>query len=280
MIPITDVLHELVRRGLSLRIETDGTLFIYDPQRRAALDADAAFDAYPPAAEVAYRMQRRTERPGPHDAACGAGSPPQARDTPQTPERPAQAGACAASPQAAATGAPASHATPHAPTAPPEGSTADPAQPAEACNARRAKKKGKPDGMPLRAPAAATKTAATSAGASATAGGAVVVLPDFDGSFTPTGALWRGITWQDVPGHDDPVKKLNFALLKRGMLRGYKACARLHGEALRQHLLRLQDRSTRNRGISAQRHEELRLRSQARRQNAQCARKIPPPLPP
>ena len=70
----------------------------------------------------------------------------------------------------------------------------------------------------------------------------VIVLPEHDRSFAPTGAQWRGITWLDVPGHDVPIKKLNFALLKRGKLDRYKECAGLHGAALRQRLNEISER--------------------------------------
>jgi hypothetical protein len=86
------------------------------------------------------------------------------------------------------------------------------------------------------------------------------VLPDHDGSFVPTGAQWRGITWLDVPGHDDSSKKLNFALLKRGMLHGHKECAGLQGAALRQ---RLSEISGRNRSNSQQRREQSRQRHES-----------------
>jgi hypothetical protein len=90
-----------------------------------------------------------------------------------------------------------------------------------------------------------------------TAARKVIVLPEQDRSFAPTGAQWRGITWLDVPGHDVHIKKLNFALLKRGKLDRYKECAGLHGAALRQ---RLQDISERNRDNGHKRAEEARLR--------------------
>lgn len=89
----------------------------------------------------------------------------------------------------------------------------------------------------------------------------LIVLPELDRSFVPTGAEWRGITWQDVPGHDAPIQKLNFALLKRGMLRGHKECAGLHGDALRQ---RLQDISERNRDNSHRQQEQARQRNPSR----------------
>lgn len=90
-----------------------------------------------------------------------------------------------------------------------------------------------------------------------TAARKVIVLPEHDRSFVPTGAEWRGITWLDVPGHDDYIKKLNFALLKRGKLDRYKECAGLHGAALRQ---RLNEISERIRGNSHKCHEKTRLR--------------------
>ena len=59
MTSITDVLHLLVRRGLALRIETDGTLFIYDP-RRYTRGADAEVGRHLPAKTQA--LSARAER--------------------------------------------------------------------------------------------------------------------------------------------------------------------------------------------------------------------------
>ena len=60
--------------------------------------------------------------------------------------------------------------------------------------------------------------------------------PPVMGFYVPTGAVWHGITWQDMSGRDVDTQKLRFTLLKRGMLSGYKSCARLHGAALKQRL--------------------------------------------
>jgi hypothetical protein len=76
----------------------------------------------------------------------------------------------------------------------------------------------------------------------------------------PPGPHWRGITWHDVPGHDESIQKLNFALLKRGMLRGHKCCLPLEGEALKQ---RLQDLSQRNRDNSQGRRGQSQKRHKA-----------------
>lgn len=46
-------------------------------------------------------------------------------------------------------------------------------------------------------------------------------------------ALFRGITWRDVPGHDEAAKKMRFSLLKRGDWTGYKTAQYLEGEALK-----------------------------------------------
>ena len=114
--------------------------------------------------------------------------------------------------------------------------------------ARRAKKQGK------RGKKGAAATAGR-AGASATAGGALAAscpssppcksatghptkLP-VSGVFVPTGSVWHGITWQDMMGKDEESRKLRFTLLKRGILRGYKSCASLHGAALKQRLLEI-----------------------------------------
>lgn len=83
--------------------------------------------------------------------------------------------------------------------------------------------------------------------------------------------LWRGITWRDVPGHDDSIKKLNFSLLKRGLLSGHRECSGLKDAELKQ---RLQDISERNRDNS-HRHQE-----QARQRRKACAQKPPRPPPP
>ncbi len=73
----------------------------------------------------------------------------------------------------------------------------------------------------------------------------------------PPGPHWRGISWEDVPGHDDHIKKLNFSLLRRGLLSGYKSCAGLMGAALKQEL---QELSVRNRHNS--RTDAARSRNQ------------------
>lgn len=57
---------------------------------------------------------------------------------------------------------------------------------------------------------------------------------------------WRGITWRDVPGHDHAMQKLNFSLLKRGLLSHHESCKTLEGEALRLKLHQLSDRNRRN----------------------------------
>jgi hypothetical protein len=78
--------------------------------------------------------------------------------------------------------------------------------------------------------------------------------------FVPTGALWHGITWEDVPGKDVATRKLNFTLLKRGMLRGHQGCARLHGEALKQRLREIcQDRRNES-GISGRKKQAQQQR--------------------
>lgn len=59
-------------------------------------------------------------------------------------------------------------------------------------------------------------------------------------------AEWHGITWRDVPGHDRATQKLNFSLLKRGLLRQHESCKKLHGEALKLKLHQLSDRNRRN----------------------------------
>jgi hypothetical protein len=80
----------------------------------------------------------------------------------------------------------------------------------------------------------------------------------------PPGPHWRGISWEDVPGHDAHIKKLNFSLLRRGLLSGYKSCIGLEGAALKQELQELSDRNRHN-----SRTDTARARNQA----------TPPPRP-
>lgn len=203
MTSITDVLHHLVRRGLALRIETNGTLFIYDP-RRCTREADVVVGRHLPAETQA--LSARAERRLLEEARLAL-----TRAVPTS------------------TGA--------APVPAPGTTTM--------CSAS-------PSAQPEMPPGAAS-TASTAARK-------VIVLPEPDRIFAPTGAQWRGITWLDVPGHDVHIKKLNFALLKRGKLKGYKECAALHGMALRQ---RLNEISERNRVNSHKRQHETRLRDKS-----------------
>ncbi len=75
----------------------------------------------------------------------------------------------------------------------------------------------------------------------------------------PPGPHWRGISWEDVPGHDAHIKKLNFSLLRRGLLIGYKTCAGLMGAELKQELQELSDRNRLN-----SRTDEARARNGAK----------------
>lgn len=72
--------------------------------------------------------------------------------------------------------------------------------------------------------------------------------------FRAPGTHWRGITWQDVPGHDAHVQKLNFSLLRRGMMKGYESCKGLEGEALKAELQSLSARNQKNSKKSYKRH--------------------------
>ncbi len=45
--------------------------------------------------------------------------------------------------------------------------------------------------------------------------------------------LWRGISWREVPGRDEAMKKMRLSLLKRGDWKGYKSCQYLEGDALK-----------------------------------------------
>ena len=83
----------------------------------------------------------------------------------------------------------------------------------------------------------------------------------------PPGPQWRGISWEDVPGHDVHIKKLNFSLLRRGLLIGYKSCAGLMGAELKRELQELSDRNRLN-----SRTDEARARN-----GAQPTRRPPPP---
>lgn len=243
MTSITDVLHLLVRRGLALRIETNGTLFIYDP-RRYTRGADAVVGRHLPAKTQALsaRAERRlleearhalttavaisteaaTAQPPGTTTMCYAGAGMRCTDGTRT--------VCTASTSAAVK--PAASASAAAVVSAP-GAAVSSAQPAMNPGA--------------------TTTASTTARK-------VTVLPEQDRSFAPTGAQWRGITWLDVPGHDVNIKKLNFALLKRGKLDRYKECAGLQGAALRQ---RLNEISERNRDNGHKRAEEARLRGKS-----------------
>ena len=91
-------------------------------------------------------------------------------------------------------------------------------------------------------------------------------LPE-SGMDVPPGPQWRGISWEDVPGHDENVKKLNFSLLRRGLLSGYKSCAGLMGEELKRELQELSDRNRLN-----SRTDEARARN-----GAKPTRSHPPP---
>ncbi len=173
MISFTDVLHDLVRRGLTLRFDPEGNLFIYEPPRTAQQIAAKA--------EPTTTANTNTEEP-------------------------------------------------------PNGVRM---QILDKCM-------DGDGGMSVRHAAA---MAAHCRGAGGT-----------NPSCPPPGPQWRGITWQDVPGHDESIQKLNFALLKRGMLRGHKCCLPLEGEALKQ---RLQDLSQRNRDNSQGRKDPSQKRHKA-----------------
>jgi len=278
MTSITDVLHHLVRRGLALRIETTGTLFIYDP-RRYTQRADAVLGQQLPAAVQA--RSARTERLLLEEArlaltsalAVSTGAAPalppatttlrsagagmrstggkrsmrgtrKLRTSSTSAAKPASAAYAAST--VSAKGAQSIHgaATSAMGAAASAKHAALPAEKAVAADLTTASESKKPN---------ATNPSATSPGIPA---GDPCFLPD-RGSMVPAVAPWRGITWLDVPGHDVHIKKLNFALLKRGKLKGYKECAGLHGAAL---LQRLNEICGRNRDIGLKRQEEARLR--------------------
>ncbi|WP_395734688.1 hypothetical protein [Prosthecobacter sp.] len=260
MTSLTDVLHHLVRRGLVLRIETTGTLFIYDPRCHSRV-ADAV--AGQPLPAEAQARNARAERRALDEARHALISAITISTGVAVERSHATTTLCSAGTGTGSTGgtrtmstAPAAAVKPAAAKAEAVGVRA-PGLPAPGVSTPSAA--GAP-AAPALAPGAAISPAkpavqpGTTPAASATAGN-VLVLPDHDGSFVPTGAQWRGITWLDVPGHDDSSKKLNFALLKRGMLHGHKECAGLQGAALRQ---RLSEISGRNRSNSQQRREQSR----------------------
>ncbi len=176
MLSLTDMLTDLVRRGLTLRIDPEGNLFIYDPPRAAAKPAEPPNGVTP----NGVRMQI-IDSLNDDDGGMSA-----------------------------------RHAA------------------ALAARCRR-------------------------------------LAPPDPGSVPPPGPQWRGITWQDVPGHDQAIQKLNFSLLKRGLLHGHKCCAQLEGEALKQQLNEL---SLRNRGNSRVRKEQSQKRKKSR------AKKTPRAKPP
>jgi hypothetical protein len=53
------------------------------------------------------------------------------------------------------------------------------------------------------------------------------------------GTLWRGITWQDMPGKDNEEQKFNLALFKRRDFPQLKSCYSLQGEALKSEIARI-----------------------------------------
>lgn len=181
MISFTDVLHDLVRRGLTLRIDPEGNLFIYEPPRAPA-----------PA-------ERTTATTG-TAAAEGTAAP----DKPQNGVRMQILDSL---------------------------EDEDPGMSARHTAALAARCR-----RPL-IPAAGMPAP------------------------LPPGPEWRGITWRDVPGHDEHLQKLNFALLKRGMLNGHKCCRSLEGEALKQ---RLQELTRRNRDNSRRHQQAAQQRKLAR----------------
>jgi hypothetical protein len=236
MTSITDVLHHLVRRGLALRIETNGTLFIYDP-RRYTRGADAEVGRHLPAKTQALsaRAERRLLEEARHALTSAVAISIGAAAS----QPPGTTTMCYAGAGMRCTGGTRTVCT----------ASSSAVKPAASASAAAV----------VSAPGAAVSSAqpAMTPGAASTAARKVIVLPEQDRSFAPTGAQWRGITWLDVPGHDVNIKKLNFALLKRGKLDRYKECAGLQGAALRQ---RLQDISERNRDNGHKRAEEARLR--------------------
>lgn len=242
MTSITDVLHLLVRRGLALRIETDGTLFIYDP-RRYTRGADAEVGRHLPAKTQALsaRAERRLLEEARHALTSAIAISTEAAAE----KSPATTTMCSAGAGMRCTGGTRTVCTAST-------SAAKPAASASAATVVSAQGAAGSSAQPAVNPGATT-TAATAARK-------VIVLPEQDRSFAPTGAQWRGITWLDVPGHDVNIKKLNFALLKRGKLDRYKECAGLHGAALRQ---RLNEINERNRDNGHKRAEVTRLRGKS-----------------
>mgnify|MGYP000429137996 CR=1 FL=1 len=242
MTSITDVLHLLVRRGLALRIETDGTLFIYDP-RRYTRRADAEVGRHLPAKTQALsaRAERRLLEEARHalTSAIAISTGVAAEKSPATTTM------CSAGTGMRCTGGTRTVCTASR-------SAAKPAASASAATVVLAQGAAGSSAQPAMNPGATPTTSM--------AARKVIVLPEQDRSFAPTGAQWRGITWLDVPGHDVPIKKLNFALLKRGKLDRYKECAGLYGAALRQ---RLNEINERNRDNGHKRAEVTRLRGQS-----------------
>lgn len=46
-------------------------------------------------------------------------------------------------------------------------------------------------------------------------------------------ALFRGLTWREVPGRDEAAKKMRFWMISHGKWEGYKSCQYLEGDALK-----------------------------------------------
>ncbi len=203
MISFTDVLHDLVRRGMTLRFDPEGQLFIYDPQHTVRRGAAKA-ENNPPVPAKSWEppngvsMQILDNLPEDDGGLSVRQEPPNGVSMQILDSLPEDDG-----------GLSVRHAA------------------ALAARCRRAS---------LLAPEAGSAPP------------------------QPPGPQWRGITWQDVPGHDESIQKLNFALLKRGMLRGHKCCRPLQGEVLKQ---RLQELSQRNRDNSQGRREQSRQRRKA-----------------
>ena len=87
--------------------------------------------------------------------------------------------------------------------------------------------------------------------------------------------MWHGITWRDVPGHDRSTQKLNFSLLKRGLLRRHEECTELSGEALKKQLKKISDRNKKN----SREHQRNARPGRPRRQPTPPA-PTPTPAPP
>lgn len=246
MIHFADVLHDLVRRGLTLRIDPEGNLFIYEQPRPASNGAVVVRGADAEGVRAGERGCG-AEAPRSGERSSGAEMPRSGEPSRKTEvPRPGEERGHNARGRGGA-------------VAPHLGERSRGAEVSRPGEHGRGAEVPRPDERSRKTEVPRSDERSHHA---RVRGGAVAPHPGELG----LGAGWRGITWRDVPGHDAHLKKLNFSLLKRGLLHGHKCCARLEGEPLK---LRLQELSERNRQNSRSRQEKVRLRGKPGQRAAQ-----------